>query len=303
MSNDHTILQQSVEDFLSWLKNIRRASPHTLSNYRRDLVKLLDYCGQQDITDWNELQSAHIQNWVSRLHRAGLSGKSLQRTLSATRSLFNHLMQEGLAERNPAQDIVTPKVPRKLPETLSPEQLESLLSIRDSDPLAQRDRAIMELFYSSGLRLAEIVSLEQNDIDLREGMARVTGKGQKTRMVPVGRYAVEALRDWSRIRSQLVKNGETALFISKRGRRLNPRTIQQRIKTWASRQGLGVPVHPHMLRHSFATHLLESSGDLRAVQELLGHSDISTTQVYTHLDFQHLAKVYDKAHPRAKRKR
>jgi len=294
-------LQPPVDAFLLWLRDIRRVSPHTVSNYRRDLDKLLTFAGEQSITDWSDLKTVQVQHWVARLHQRGLGPASLRRILSACRSFFNYLLQEGKLENNPAVGVITPKTGRNLPDTLTPDQIGSLVAIRENDPIASRDRAIIELLYSSGLRLAEIVSLDLFDVDLNEGMVRVTGKGDKTRLVPVGRMALEALRHWLQQRQNLARSSTQALFISNQGRRISPRNVQQRLKHWSMKQGLDTPVHPHMLRHSFATHVLESSGDLRAVQELLGHADISTTQIYTHLDFQHLARIYDAAHPRARR--
>ena len=244
-----------------------------------------------------------MRAFAAAQHRKGLGGRSIQRRLSALRGLFRHLQKLGVVEANPAHDITAPKSPRRLPRSLDADRVGGLLEIRDDDPLALRDRAIFELIYSSGLRVSEAVSIDHRDIDLSDAVVEVVGKGSKARRVPVGRYAVEAIRRWLAVRATLAAEDEKALFVSRRGRRLSPRSVQSRLDQWARRQGLDTHVHPHMLRHSFASHLLESSGDLRAVQELLGHADISTTQVYTHLDFQHLAKVYDQAHPRARKKR
>jgi integrase/recombinase XerC len=218
------------------------------------------------------------------------------------RTFFGFLMREGVLGANPAVGVQAPKAKKRLPETIDVDQVNRLLSFRTDDELGARDKAIMELFYSSGLRLSELVGLDLTDLDLADRTVRVLGKGRKTRIVPVGRYAVEAITHWLRQRPGMAGTGERALFVSQRGERLRPRSVQTRIAQWAKRQGLGVHVHPHMFRHSFATHLLESSNDLRGVQELLGHASISTTQVYTHLDFQHLARIYDAAHPRARRK-
>ena len=291
-----------VDDFLRYLRSERRASPHTLSSYRRDLATLRQFCDDRKLTAWNELTVHHARAYVGQLHRSGLSGKSIQRALSAARSLFRYLLREKAADNNPLNGISAPKTPKRLPDTLSVDQTVQLVAIPVTDPLSRRDRAIMELMYSSGLRLAELVSLDVPDVDLRDEVVRVTGKGAKTRVIPVGRQAREALSAWLPDRAALVAVGEPALFVGRNGRRLGARAVQLRMQQWAARQGMGTHVHPHMLRHSFASHLLESSGDLRAVQELLGHADISTTQIYTHLDFQHLAKVYDLAHPRARRK-
>ncbi|HEX9625849.1 MAG TPA: tyrosine recombinase XerC [Acidiferrobacterales bacterium] len=290
-----------LNGFLDSLRAVRRVSPHTLAAYARDLDALRRYCDRLGVARWSALTPAQARAWLAQLHRAGLSPSSIQRMLSAARSLFRHLLREGLAAHNPLADLRAPKNARRLPEVLSADQARQLVEITQSDPLALRDRAMWELMYSSGLRLAELTGLDVHDVDRRDQLVRVTGKGAKTRVVPVGRHACEALTRWLAARAALVAPGEGALFVARNGRRLGPRAVQARLRHWARRQGLGVPVHPHMLRHSFASHLLESSGDLRAVQELLGHAHLSTTQVYTHLDFQHLAKVYDQAHPRARK--
>jgi len=240
---------------------------------------------------------------AAREHRDGLGPRSVQRRLSALRGFFNYLIRERVIEANPAVDIRAPKAPKRLPKTLDVDQVASLLARKATDPLSRRDLAMLELLYSSGLRLAELAGLDIADLDLADRTVRVLGKGSKTRILPIGRQAIAALRTWLAERVTLVKPGNTALFVGQGGRRLGARAIQQRVRRWAAGSDLGVPVHPHLLRHSFATHLLESSRDLRGVQELLGHADISTTQVYTHLDFQHLARVYDESHPRARRRR
>ncbi len=301
--SDAPHLQGWVDRFLEHLRHERRLSPHTVSNYRRDLQRITAWCMQQGITAWGELQQYQLRRFVAARHRHGISGKSLQRELSALRGLYRYLLREGEAENSPAQGLRAPKSGQRLPVTLDADQLDSLLRDPGDGPLELRDLAAMELFYSSGLRLAELVALDLGAIDL-EGDAdlEVTGKGNRGRHVPVGRKAREAIKRWLAVRSSLAAAEETALFVSRRGRRIHPRTLQQRLHRWAVLHGANRGLHPHMLRHSFASHLLESSGDLRAVQELLGHSDISTTQIYTHLDFQHLAQVYDAAHPRAKKK-
>ncbi|MCC6208342.1 MAG: tyrosine recombinase XerC [Gammaproteobacteria bacterium] len=291
-----------IAHFLESLRVERRLSPHTLSAYRRDLASLDAFCAAEAIAHWNQLTAHHIRALVAAQHRRGLDGRSLQRLLSALRSFFEYLIGQQELGHNPAAGIRAPKSPRRLPDTLDVDQMIRLLELPADGPLAIRDRAIMELFYSSGLRLSELVNLDITDLDLNDGTVRVTGKGNKTRIVPVGRHAREALKTWIDQRMAIPGPDEQALFIGLAGRRMTPRAIQARIKLWARRQGLDINLHPHMLRHSFASHLLESSGDLRAVQELLGHADISTTQIYTHLDFQHLAQVYDAAHPRAKRR-
>jgi len=295
-------MKKHVENFFVYLKNERGLSARTLVAYQRDLDLLLQYLEAQGIDQPARVTQHHIRAFIAQRHRQGLGGKSLQRLLSAVRSLFRWMLREGLAEHNPATPVRAPKSPRHLPATLDADSIGQLLEIPCDTPLAVRDKAIMELFYSSGLRLSELADLRWEQLDLASGMVTVTGKGNRTRMVPVGRMASEALLEWRKARVNFVSFEEPHVFVSQRGNPIAVRTIQTRIRYWAKRQGIPQNVYPHLLRHSFASHMLESSGDLRAVQELLGHADISTTQIYTHLDFQHLAKVYDKAHPRAKKK-
>jgi integrase/recombinase XerC len=294
-----------IDAFLAYLQNQRRLSPHTISNYQRDLKGVADYLQQEKVNTWAELDAQRVRSWLAARHRRGIGGRSLARALSALRSLLNYLVREGVLPNNVANGVSAPKAPRKLPEPLDTDEMNQLLAanaaVSEGQPLALRDLAMLELMYSSGLRLAELISLNVGDVDLHDGSVPVTGKGGKSRIVPVGRYARQALAAWLKARGKLVKSEEKALFVGRHGRRLSARSIQQRFQQWGIRQGLASHVHPHKLRHAFASHLLESSGDLRAVQELLGHADISTTQVYTHLDFQHLAKVYDQAHPRARK--
>ncbi len=289
--------------YLGHLRTERRLSPHTESNYRRDLDALVAYCEREGIPGWKKLDNFHIRTFAAREHRDGLGPRSVQRRLSALRGFFNYLIRERVIEANPAADIRAPKAPKRLPKTLDVDQVASLLSYPATSLLARRDLAMMELLYSSGLRLAELAGLDVTDLDLADRTVRVTGKGSKTRILPVGKQAVAALRTWLTDRAAFVRGGSEALFVGRDGRRLGARAIQRRIGRWAQAAGIGVPVHPHLFRHSFATHLLESSRDLRGVQELLGHADISTTQVYTHLDFQHLARIYDESHPRARRRK
>jgi integrase/recombinase XerC len=296
-------LAGGVTRFLQSLRNERRLSPHTETAYARDLKSLLEYCDAQGIAAWDGLDPQHVRSFAAQCHRRGLSPRSVQRRLSATRSLFRYLIREGELKRDPSADVQAPKARKRLPVTLDADTMARLLEFRTDDRLGLRDKAIMELFYSSGLRLAELLGLDLVDLDLRDRTVRVLGKGNKARIVPVGRHAAEALSRWLAERTAIAGIGELAVFVGVNGRRLGPRIVQRRIAQWALRQGLPEHVHPHMFRHSFASHLLESSGDLRAVQELLGHANISTTQVYTHLDFQHLARIYDAAHPRARRKR
>ncbi len=288
--------------FLTHLSSERRLSSHTDANYRRDLELFAKYCEKQQIEDWSRIDSQHIRTFAAAEFRRGQSPRTIQRRLSALRSFFNFLLRESVLKSNPAVGVQAPKAGKRLPQTVDADQMARLLTFRTDDELGVRDKAIMELFYSSGLRLSELVDLDLRDIDLRDRTVRVLGKGNKTRVVPVGRFAIDALRLWLQERGGVATPGETALFVSKRGGRLLQRAIQVRIGRWARAQGLGIHLYPHMFRHSFASHLLESSQDLRTVQELLGHANISTTQVYTHLDFQHLARIYDQAHPRARRK-
>lgn len=295
-------MKKHVENFFAYLKNERGLSARTLTAYQRDLDLLLQYLEAEEIDKPEQVTQHHIRAFIAQRHRQGLGGKSLQRLLSAVRSLYRWMLREGLAVHNPATPVRAPKSPRHLPATLDADSMGQLLEIPCDTTLAIRDKAIMELFYSSGLRLSELASLRWEQLDLKSGMVTVTGKGNRTRMVPVGRMASEALLEWRKIRGEFASFEQPNVFVSQRGTPIATRTIQARIRYWAKRQGIPQNIYPHLLRHSFASHMLESSGDLRAVQELLGHADISTTQIYTHLDFQHLAKVYDKAHPRAKKK-
>ncbi len=292
----------AVDAWLAELAEQRRQSPHTVSNYRRDLRRLLDLAGEMPLA---QIQVHHIRRFVAQLHGQGLSGRSLARLLSAWRGFFNWLGRDDAVRANPCEGIRAPKSPKHLPNALSVDEANRLLEPAEGgDPaLAARDAAMFELFYSSGLRLAELAALDRDVLDsaLHEGEIRVLGKRSKARIVPVGSKAREALAHWAAARDNLALPGEAALFVGQRGRRISPRVIQLRLAERAVQQGLPRHVHPHMLRHSFASHVLQSSGDLRAVQEMLGHASIASTQVYTHLDFQHLAKVYDAAHPRAKR--
>jgi integrase/recombinase XerC len=285
-----------------WLATLGSLSPHTQTAYRRDLAHFLEYWTGAAAASGDIVDAHVVRGFVASMHRSGHSGRSIARALSALRGLFRHEIRHGRLRENPVADVRAPRSPRRLPRTLDVDQAHRLLDSAPTEPLALRDLAMWELAYSCGLRVSELVGVDIDTLDLRAGEVRVLGKGRKERMVPVGAKAVEAVQRWLPARGVLAAPEETALFVGRRGRRIAIREVQTRLKAWASAQGLDVPLHPHMLRHSFATHLLESSGDLRAVQELLGHSDIRTTQVYTHLDFQHLARVYDAAHPRARRK-
>jgi integrase/recombinase XerC len=288
--------------FRRHLATERRLSPHTDSNYARDLGALVKYCDRQSIAEWRALDSQHVRTFAAHSHAAGLAPRSIQRRLSAVRSFCNYLVRERQLPTNPGYEIRAPKAGRRLPHTLDADQMARLLDVAPGDALVARDHALMELLYSSGLRLAELVGLDLLDLDLADRTVRLLGKGNKSRIVPVGKQAVKALERWLSARATLAKPAEMAVFIGRNGRRLGARAVQLRVAHWARHQGLGVPVHPHLFRHSFASHLLESSGELRGVQELLGHADISTTQIYTHLDFQHLARIYDRTHPRARKK-
>ena len=296
-----TAFEPAINDYLEDLKVARRCSPHTVSNYARDLKAVAKSAAERQIENWKDLTGSDVRAIIAEQHREGIAGRSLARRLSALRGLYNFLIGLGHAEVNPAVDILAPKDKKALPATLDPDEVSRLLSQNLNDPMICRDLAMFELMYSSGLRLAELVSIDLADLDLSVGQVRVTGKGGKTRDLPVGEHAIEAINKWLGYRRSMPGADERAVFLSSRGKRIAPRTVQMRLKKLAESQGLNRDCYPHMLRHSFASHLLESSGDLRAVQELLGHSDISTTQIYTHLDFQHLAQVYDESHPRAKR--
>jgi integrase/recombinase XerC len=288
-----------VRGYLEHLAHERRLSTHTTRNYARDIAQLIDLAGD---TPLPRIQVQQVRRFVSQLHGRGLDGRTLARMLSAWRGFFKYLARDHGYAVNPALGIRAPRSARKLPHALSPDEASRLMEIGETTALALRDKAILELFYSSGLRLSELTGLDLDGVNLRDATVRVTGKGNKTRIVPVGSHAIAAIKAWLPRRQGLLRGDGTALFVGKNGRRLGPRAVQARLKHWALRLGLSANVHPHVLRHSFASHVLQSSGDLRAVQEMLGHASISTTQVYTHLDFQHLAKAYDAAHPRARRK-
>ncbi len=291
-----------IPRFLAHLSSERRLSAHTAAAYAQDLKRLVLFCDHDGITDWPQLDGFRIRAFAAREHRQGLAPRSIQRRLAAVRAFCEFLLRERVLGTNPGLAIRAPKARKRLPQTLDADQMARLLEFRTDDRLDTRDKALMELFYSSGLRLSELVGLDLADLDLKDRTVRVLGKGSKTRIVPVGGHAVTALRSWLKERVALASPEEAGVFVGRNGSRLGGRAIQLRVARWAKLQGLGLHVHPHMFRHSFATHLLESSHDLRGVQELLGHANISTTQVYTHIDFQHLAKIYDAAHPRARRR-
>ena len=295
-------MQATLDAWLARLRNERRASAHTIDAYRRDLNAARSSFEQQSVADWAAVRPVHVREYAAGQHRHGRSPGTIARRLSALRSFYRDLIREGMATQNPAADVQAPRAGRKLPAALDVDAVTQLLDRPAHSPLARRDKAMMELFYSAGLRLSELAGVDQADYRADEGLVRVTGKGSKQREAAVGRKARAAIEAWLRDRRELAAEGEPALFVSRRGGRLSTRGIQQRLAAAARAAGLPVHLHPHKLRHSFATHMLESTGDLRAVQELLGHASIGTTQIYTHLDFSHLAKVYDAAHPRAQRR-
>ena len=290
-----------LDRFATHLGTERRLSPLTVDGYRREIVRFMERLAEEEVHDWRNVDESRVRDFIARRHRQGAGAPSLERTLSAIRGFFKYLLREGVATHNPAAGVIAPRGKRRLPDALDVDRVSALLDMPVKSPLDVRDRAMFELMYSSGLRLSETVSLDTGDVNLTDALVRVTGKGAKQRVVPVGSVACDWLRKWLRERPGRAAGDEAALFVSRRGTRLTARAVQARLTRWARVQGFDRPVHPHMLRHSFASHMLESSGDLRAVQELLGHADISTTQIYTHLDFQHLAEVYDRAHPRARR--
>jgi len=291
--------QDLAKQYLDFLNFERGLSELTRKSYARDLSQLIQL---SDKTPLNALQNAHIRRFVASLHSKGLGGKSIARLLSCWRGFFSYLIRDHDYKQNPVLDLRAPKSTQALPQVLSIEQTTKLVNIEEDSLLSTRDHAILELFYSSGLRLSELVNLNVSALDFVEGTVTVTGKGNKTRIVPLGEFAAKAIQNWLAVRPILAcEIADKPVFTSLQGKRISARNIQYRIKEWAIKQGIYSSVHPHMLRHSFATHVLQSSSDLRAVQEMLGHANISSTQIYTHLDFQHLSKTYDDAHPRAKK--
>ncbi|HEY5740534.1 MAG TPA: tyrosine recombinase XerC [Gammaproteobacteria bacterium] len=297
-------MTEDLDQFIQTLRSEKYYSPHTCSNYRRDLERFRAFLEKQQIGDWQQVDYNHVSAFAAGRHRQGRKSRTIQRELSSIRSFFQFLIRHGRAQQNPAREVQAPRADRPLPKTCDAESIDRLLRVLDaSDGLQLRDSAIFELIYSSGLRLAELVAIDLDDIDLAQRHLVVTGKGRKTRHLPVGSKAAAAVERWLKRRPDYCRDPQqTALFVSRRGSRISPRNVQSRLDLLIRRQALEQHLSPHMLRHSFATHLLESSSDLRAVQELLGHVNIATTQIYTHLDFQHLAQAYDKAHPRARRK-
>ena len=291
--------ESEVASFIDYLKVVKNFSEHTTKNYKRDLDKFIKFLSDNS-TSLERCDEQDIRLFVNRERRKGLSPRSIQRVLSSCRSFFNYLVEHKGFEKNHAQNISSPKSSKSLPKALDADLIQKLLNFKPKTELETRDKAIAELFYSSGLRLSELQGIDIGDISIKERTCRVVGKGNKTRDLPIGRQAIKSLRDWILIREKYSTESDLAIFINKQGKRLSNRSIQARLKKLSTERGLPA-VHPHMLRHSFASHILESSGDLRAVQEMLGHADIGTTEIYTKLDFQHLSKVYDKAHPRAKK--
>jgi integrase/recombinase XerC len=294
--------QSWIDRFSHHLQYERQLSPRTIDSYRRDLETFVAFAREQKLERWDDFDSGLVRNYSSQCFRRGLNPRSIQRRLSAARSFYRYLLREKHVKRNPVESVSAPKAPKRLPGNLDADRMARMLSIPGDGPLECRDRSMLELLYSSGLRLAELASLNLGDLDVHDATVHVTGKGSKDRILPVGRQALAAYRDWLKIRGELANADETAVFVSQRGTRISHRSIQARVEHWAKQLGIDTKVYPHLFRHSFASHVLESSHDLRGVQELLGHANIATTQIYTHLDFQHLAQTYDKTHPRARRK-
>jgi len=297
MSEKKFFLLQNISDYLNFLSNIKGLAKNTTLSYQRDLVKFSSFAQSQNITNFEMLTEEICSGWIANLFESSVNARSIQRHISSVKGFFNYAIKHGLILNSPFELIGSPKSPNYLPSVLSPEDIEQLLNFKPKNAQEIRDMAIVELIYSSGLRVSEAINVNLNDFEESKDFLRVLGKGSKTRLVPVGRCAQSAINKWIDKRKTLATVDE-ALFVNLRGKRISARSIQERIKHLALRQGLP-PVNPHMLRHSFATHLLESSGDLRSIQELLGHSSLSTTQIYTRLDYQHLIKVYEKSHPRA----
>ena len=297
------MLQKEIQEFLSYLESVKQYSKHTISGYKRDLTKLSRYLLKIEIEDWQSVNEHELRTFVNSERRRGLSPRSIQRVLSTSRSFFEYLLVEGIIKLSPAQNINSPRSAQLLPKAMDADLVQRLLDFKPNGLIEVRDKAIAELLYSSGLRLSEVCTLDVQDLELKERVCRVTGKGNKMRDVPVGKKAIQAIRDWLIHRKELKNlksSSSEAMFLNNKGKRISARSIQLRLEKLCAQRGLP-GINPHMLRHSFASHVLESSGDLRAVQEMLGHADIATTQIYTKLDFQHLSKVYDSAHPRARK--
>ena len=297
------MLKEKINDFLAYLETVKQLSNNTTNSYRRDLDKFSDFLSDSDIESWREVKESEVRSYVNKERRRGLSPRSIQRVLSSYRSFFNYLLQERVIDKSPAENISSPKSPSLLPKAMDADLVQRLLDFKPEGMFEVRDKAMAELLYSSGLRLSELCDLDLISLDIKERICRVIGKGKKTRDVPVGKKAIQSIRDWMLHRKELIESKQVeteALFLNNKGNRISPRSVQLRLEKLCVMRGLP-GINPHMLRHSFASHVLESSGDLRAIQEMLGHSDIGTTQIYTKLDFQHLSKVYDQSHPRAKK--
>ena len=297
------LLEKDLIHFYQFLQSEKQFSPHTLNNYRRDISRFMAFLEDQSVSEWNVIDEQHIRQFVSLLHRQGLGGKSIQRLLSALRRLFRFLLTGNHMYINPATNVIAPKSERKLPDVMHPQEIEHLLLFDSDDPLVIRDHAVLELLYGGGLRISELIGLNISDINWQLQQLKVLGKGDKERLCHFGKPAAMVMKKWLNCREMMVKTGEKAVFISKRGTRLSASSIRVRIQKLCREKGINQRVYPHLMRHSFASHMLESSQDLRAVQELLGHAHLKTTQIYTHLDFQQLAKTYDAAHPRAQKKK
>ena len=293
------VFAPDLAQFYQFLQSEKQFSQHTVKGYQRDITRFMAYCDSQSVACWNDIDEQHIRQFVSQVHRQGLGGKSIQRLLSALRRLFRYLQSNRLMRNNPAAHVQAPKSENKLPDVMHHQQIDQLLFTNSDEPLVVRDHTILELLYGCGLRLAELISLNLHDINWQSSYLSVVGKGRKERHCPFGKQATKMLKKWLKCRELLVKEGEKAVFINNRGVRLSAAGIRSRIRKLSQEKGINQRVYPHLMRHSFASHMLEASQDLRAVQELLGHAHLKTTQIYTHLDFQQLAKTYDAAHPRA----
>ena len=304
MSSYPVTLQNDLDLFYQFLTSEKQFSQHTVTNYRRDISRFMAFVEAQSVQEWVSLDEQHIRQFVSQVHRQGLGGKSIQRLLSALRRLFRFLLVNQRIQINPAANVKAPKSERKLPEVMHPQQIDHMLLLpENADPLSIRDFAVLELLYAAGMRISELIGLNLSDIDWQAGQIRVTGKGDKERICHFGKKAAKSLKKWLKCRELLANEGERAVFVSQRGQRLSASSIRVRIQKLCKEKGIDQRVYPHLMRHSFASHMLEASQDLRAVQELLGHEHLKTTQIYTHLDFQQLAKTYDAAHPRARQKK
>ncbi|RXP53826.1 tyrosine recombinase XerC [Vibrio parahaemolyticus] len=295
-------LQKPLERFYEFLRSEKGLSLHTQRNYKQQLETMAQHLAEMGLKDWSQVDAGWVRQLAGKGMREGMKASSLATRLSSLRSFFDFLISRGEMSANPAKGVSAPRKKRPLPKNLDVDEVNQLLEVNEDDPLAIRDRAMMELMYGAGLRLAELVSVDVRDVQLRSGELRVIGKGDKERKVPFSGMATEWVGKWLRVRGDLAAPGEPALFVSKLGTRISHRSVQKRMAEWGQKQSVASHISPHKLRHSFATHMLESSNNLRAVQELLGHENISTTQIYTHLDFQHLAQAYDQAHPRARKK-